>query len=414
MRIKVIRPKEQIQKKLRAAAYARVSTDSLEQESSLTNQTEYYEALLGGNPQYEFVGVYSDQGISGFKEARPGFQKMMEDARAGKMDIIYVKSISRFARNTETVLKFSRELKALGIGVYFELQRINTLSSEGELMMTILAAFAQAESETYSANSKMTIRRKFKNGEVPAATANTYGFEPDGFGGVRIVNDEAIVVRRIFDLALSGMIPADIRKHLNNRNILTRTGKKWSDSTVRRVLLNVMYKGDVHLQKTCKDQNRRSVKNHGQVESWYIEENHPAIVSPEEWDTVQRLIKEKPNPKSRRPKEDRTPVAYSSVDEDGKYLLAGKLHCPFCGSVLQHKWCNDRRQEYWACGRCVKKSTAACKGIYVPAQIAAVWDIQEPTTVVVEEDEYGNREFRPIPKRNYDRRQGCPYRGHKE
>lgn len=414
MRIKVIKPKERVQKKLRAAAYARVSTDSAEQENSLRNQTEHYEALLGGNPQYEFVGVYSDQGISGYKEARPGFQKMMEDARAGRMDIIYVKSISRFARNTETVLKFSRELKAMGIGVYFELQSINTLSSEGELMMTILAAFAQAESETYSANAKMTIRRKFRNGEIPVKMASTYGFEPDGFGGVKIIDDEALVIRRIFDLALSGIIPADIRKHLNNRNILTREGKKWSDSTVRKVLLNVMYKGDIQLQKTYKDQNRRSVPNNGQVDSWYIAENHPAIVSPEEWDKVQRILQEKENPKSRRPKKAPVPVAYSTVGENGKYRLSGMLYCPFCGCTLHHRWFNHKRKECWCCSKNTKQSAAACRGIYVPAQIAEEWDVREATTVILDEDEYGNRAYRPVPKRNYERRKECPYRGRTE
>ena len=145
MRIKIIKAGEtHPADRLKVCAYARVSTDSPEQEGSLENQEQHYREMITANPMYEFAGIYSDQGISGYKEARPGFQRMMEDARAGKIDLIITKSISRFARNTVTVLKSARELKGMGV---FELQNINTLSGEGELMLTILSAFAQAESE---------------------------------------------------------------------------------------------------------------------------------------------------------------------------------------------------------------------------------------------------------------------------
>ena len=148
MEIQVIKPRsEQEDKKLRVCAYARVSTDADEQENSLENQMATYEDLIKANPAYEFVGMYHDFGISGFKERRPGYQKMMHDCRAGKIDLIITKSVSRFARNTVTLLKSVRELKSLGVGIYFELQNINTLSSEGEVMLTIIAAFAQAEVE---------------------------------------------------------------------------------------------------------------------------------------------------------------------------------------------------------------------------------------------------------------------------
>lgn len=148
MKIKVIKPKKQLQaEKKKVCAYVRVSTDSLEQEDSLDNQAAYFRDFIQSNPEWEFVGIYSDQGISGFKESRPEFQRMIADAKDGKIDLIVVKSVSRFARNTETVLKFSRELKSIGVGIFFQLQNINTLSGAGELMLTILAAFAQAESE---------------------------------------------------------------------------------------------------------------------------------------------------------------------------------------------------------------------------------------------------------------------------
>lgn len=412
MRIKVIKAKKQVQKKKKVAAYVRVSTDTLEQEGSLINQTNYYESFLGSNPAFEFVGIYSDQGISGFKEKRPGFQQMIADAKAGKIDLIYVKSISRFARNTETVLKYSRELKKYGVGVYFELQNINTLSGEGELMMTILAAFAQAESENYRATTRMAVKRKYKNGEVSTTAAKTYGFEPDGYGGIRVNADQAVVVQKMFALAEGGMIPADIKKFLNHRNIPSPGGSKWDDTGVHRVLRNVMYKGDIILQKTYKDENRKTHKNRGQVDSWYIGENHPAIVEPEVWDAVQKLLDEKPNSKSRQPREDTGPVAYSRKGPDGRYLLTGLLYCPRCGALLHHKWSNGKRQEYWACSTNVKKSAVDCKGIWLPAQIAEEFEITEPTTVIENVDEYGNRAFTPVPKRNYERRQSCPYKKH--
>ena len=411
MRIRIIKAKTMTQqKKKRVAAYVRVSTDSMEQEGSLVNQSTYYESFLGNNPDYEFVGIYSDQGISGYEERRPGFQKMIEDARDGKIELIYVKSVSRFARNTEIVLKYSRELKQYGVGIYFELQNINTLSSEGELMLTILAAFAQAESENYRDTTRMAVRRKYAKGEISVAAAKTYGFEPDEYGGVRVLWDQAAVIRKMFELAYQGMIPSDIKKYLNHRNIPSPSGGRWDDTGVHRVLRNVMYKGDVILQKTYKDGNRKTHKNRGQVDQWYIAENHTPIVEPEVWEAVQKLLDEKPNPKSRQPREDTGPVAYSQKGADGKYLLTGLLYCPKCGAVLHHKWCNKKRQEYWACSTNIKKSAADCKGIWLPAQIAEEFEITEPSTVIENEDEYGNRAFTTVPKRNYERRASCPYK----
>ena len=166
MRVKVInkRPASVLQKK-RVCAYVRVSTDSRRQEESLENQMETYERLITGNPEYEFIGVFADQGISGYCENRPQFQRMMEKARSGEIDLIITKSISRFARNTVTVLKFARELKELGVGIFFEEQNINTLSGDGEMMLAVLASFAQEESRSMSENNKWSIRKKFERGK---------------------------------------------------------------------------------------------------------------------------------------------------------------------------------------------------------------------------------------------------------
>ena len=176
LKISIIEKKPELQKK-KVAAYCRVSTDHDEQEDSLENQIAHYENEIRSNPHYEFVEVYYDFGISGFKEKRQNFQRMLQDAREGKIDLIITKSISRFARNTDTVLKATRELKALNVAVYFELQGINTLTSEGELMMTVYAAFAQAESESNSALAKMAYQRRYEAGIPVQYLERCYGYD---------------------------------------------------------------------------------------------------------------------------------------------------------------------------------------------------------------------------------------------
>ena len=175
------RPASVLQKK-RVCAYARVSTDSRRQEDSLENQMETYERMITGNPEYEFIGVFADQGISGYCENRPQFQRMMEKARAGEIDLIITKSISRFARNTVTVLKFARELKELGVGIFFEEQNINTLSGDGEMMLAVLASFAQEESRSMSENNKWSIRKKFERGRVMITTSRFLGYDKNEYG----------------------------------------------------------------------------------------------------------------------------------------------------------------------------------------------------------------------------------------
>ena len=184
MRVKVINKRlDSVLQKKRGCAYARVSTDSGRQEDSLENQMETYERLITGNPEYEFIGVFADQGISGYCENRPQFQRMMEKARAGEIDLIITKSISRFARNTVTVLKFARELKELGVGIFFEEQNINTLSGDGEMMLAVLASFAQEESRSMSENNKWSIRKKFERGEVMITTSRFLGYDKNEYGG---------------------------------------------------------------------------------------------------------------------------------------------------------------------------------------------------------------------------------------
>lgn len=399
MRIKVIKPTKAVhQQKKKVCAYVRVSTDSLQQEDSLENQTTYFKGFITANPEWEFVGIYSDQGISGYKENRPGFQKMIADARAGNIDLIVVKSISRFARNTETVLKFSRELKSIGVGIFFQLQNINTLSGAGELMLTVLAAFAQAESEGASANAKMTYKRKFESGIPAHGLESTFGYKANAQGDIVVDEEKAAVVRQMFDLAEQGIWPSKIKQYLNKNGVPGCAGGDWDDTAVFRVLHNVSYKGDLILQKTYRDSRRKQRKNEGQVDQWYIAENHQPIVPPKQWDKVQEILRkrsehlQKPAP----PKPDKPRSSRNT------YPLSNLIYCPICGEKLIHKW-GKGKNEYWACKTNLKVGKDACKGIWLPAEVANDWgEITEPIVAVQYEDEYGMRRFTAYPKGEYD------------
>lgn len=407
MRIKVIKPTVATEnKRLKVCAYVRVSTDSLEQEDSLDNQIAYFQDYIRSNPAWEYVGIYADQGISGFKENRPQFQKMIADARAGKIDLIVVKSVSRFARNTETVLKFSRELKSIGVGIFFELQNINTLSGAGELMLTIIAAFAQAESQGASDNANLTVKRKFETGIPVQDLKYTFGFDTDEGGNTYIVEEQAQTVRLIFDLAQKGVWPSKIRRYLNNHGIKGCSGGEWDDTGVHRVLHNPAYKGSMVLQKTYLDSNRVRHKNEGQKDQWFITDNHPAIVSPEQWDAVQEILTARSEQLA--PKPPQKPAQPRS--SRNQYPLTNKLFCPLCGQKLHHKWSNQGKNEYWACSTNVKVGAKACKGIWLPAEIANSWgEINEPTTVIGYKDEYGMQQFTAYPKAEYELSDECPY-----
>ena len=407
MKIKKIpQKKELLNRRLRVCAYARVSSDSEEQEDSLENQTNRYKALISSRPGWEFAGVYSDRGISGYLDRREGFQRMLGDARAGKFDMILAKSISRFARNTLDLLNAIRELRSLGIAVYFELQDINTLTTAGELMLTIKGAFAQGESDDASALARMAIRRKFSNLERLAATDRTYGFQTGPDGELEVNESEATVVRLMFNLAEKGVWPSKIKQFLNANKVPAPSGGEWDDTGIARVLHNVMYKGDLILQKTVKDHRRISRPNRGEADQWYIKGDHPAIVTVEQWESVQNALADRrehlDTPLPPPPKEPRS----SHV----RYPLSDLLYCPHCGAKLIHKWSKGSR-EYWACRTNVKVSASACKGIWLPAPVANAWvGIAEPVTVIPYQDEYFMQRFTAIPKVEYDAFSDCPYR----
>ena len=333
-------------KRLKVCAYARVSTEASEQENSLENQVSHYTEMIQSNPAYEFAGVYADFGISGFKESRPQFQKMMQDAKNGKIDLIITKSVSRFARNTAIVLKASRELKERNVGIFFELQNMNTLSGEGELMLSIYSAFAQAESDDSSKNAYMTFQRKFKEGVPAVQFDRCFGFRLDSEGNPAIDEREAFAERKRIQLAHEGIAPTRNATQLNEMGIRTKTGKRWDATGVFRTLRNEKYKGDVMMQKTYLDADRVRHKNTGEKDRYYIADNHPALVDADVWNEVQEILDDK----SLVCKEKKEPKKMGG-NSHNTYPLSRMLYCPKCGATLHHKVSNGGRQIYWGCSR---------------------------------------------------------------
>lgn len=223
-------------KLLRTAAYARVSSGKDAMLHSLSAQVSYYNSLIQSNPEWLFCGVYADEALTGTKDTRENFQKLISECRAGNIDLIITKSISRFARNTVTLLETVRELKELGVDVYFEEQNIHSISPDGELMLTILASYAQEESYSASENQKWRIRKNFEFGKV--STVIMLGYKRNSEGVLEIIPEEAETVRMIFADFLNGIGRQSIANKLNELNILTKNGCQWTSEAIRSEIVN--------------------------------------------------------------------------------------------------------------------------------------------------------------------------------
>ena len=267
---------EQLSSRKRVAAYARVSCGKDEMLHSLAVQVSAYSTLIQSRADWEYVGVYADEAETGTKESRPEFQRLIGDCRAGLIDMIITKSISRFARNTVTLLETVRELKNLGICVYFDEQNIYTDSSDGELMLTILASYAQEESRSASENQKWKIRKDYNEGK-PSNYMSIYGYNHRD-GTLTIIPEEAEVVRMIFNEYLLGLGINAIMKKLIRLKIPTKRGGEWTEGTVWSILRNEKYIGDLCLQKgyVVDHIGKRRKRNKGELAKYYIEDNHPA------------------------------------------------------------------------------------------------------------------------------------------
>ena len=277
--------------KRKVAAYARVSTDSEEQLTSYEAQVDYYTKYIQSKANWEFVGVYTDEGISALNtKRRDGFNTMITDALNGKIDLIVTKSVSRFARNTVDSLTTVRRLKDKGVEVYFEKENIYTLDGKGELLITIMSSLAQEESRSISENVTWGQRKRFADGKVSLPYKHFLGYKKGENGLPEIVEEQAVIVKRIYKLFLDGKTPTWIARHLTEQEIPTPGGKTvWQSSTVESILTNEKYKGSALLQKqfTVNFLDKKMKVNEGEVPQYYVEESHPAIISTEIWNAVQ-------------------------------------------------------------------------------------------------------------------------------
>jgi len=326
---------------LRVAAYARVSTDQLEQLTSYEAQVDYYTRLIKSKAEWEFVGVYTDKGITGTnRKKRDGFNKMIKDALDGKIDMIITKSVSRFARNTVDTLTTIRELKSHGIAVYFEEQNINTMDGKGELLITIMSSLAQEESRSISENVTWGMRKRFSDGKVSMAYKYFLGYEKGKDGLPSIVEEEAQIVRYIYRMFLEGKTGVGIAKALEDMGIPSPMGsKKWSNTTVMSILQNEKYRGSAILQKTYTVDflEKKVKKNKGEVPQYYVEHSHEPIIDPVEFDHVQLELKRRRANRGRH---------------SSKSVFSSRIECSDCGAYYGRKvWHSNSeyRTEAWQC-----------------------------------------------------------------
>ena len=329
------------QRKRRVAGYARVSTDSEEQFTSYEAQVDYYTNYIKSRDDWEFVKVYTDEGISGTNtKKREGFKNMIKDALDGKIDLIITKSVSRFARNTVDSLTTVRQLKEKGIEIYFEKENIWTLDSKGELLITIMSSLAQEESRSISENVTWGQRKRFADGKVCVPFKHFLGYDRGQDGNLVLNEKEAVIVRRIFSMFLQGMTPYGIASQLTADGILSPGKKeKWNATTVKRMLSNEKYKGDALLQKsyTVDFLTKKKKVNEGEIPQYYVENNHEAIIEPAVFEMVQRELER------RQPGHNR---------HSGVHMFSGKIKCGECGSWYGSKvWHSNSkyRRMIWQC-----------------------------------------------------------------
>lgn len=347
-KVRRIEPKLPIVKgRKKVAAYARVSMETDRLAHSLSAQMSYYNGIIQANPEWEFAGVYADSGISGTGTGkRDGFRKMLADCNTGKIDLVLTKSISRFARNTVDLLNTVRHLKDIGVEVRFEKEKISSFSADGELMLTLLASFAQEEVHSLSENSKWGIRKTYRNGTDGVRNKKVLGYRYDGEKYVR-KEDEAEIVRFVFEQTVAGMKASDILEKLKKRGAKTWRGGDFTYSHLNSILKNEIYIGDRRLQKYYVEDPIRhnKVKNRGELPQYYISGCHEPVIDKAIFDKVQEILKERAGA---------VPV----------YPFTGKIKCKVCGSSFTRKKGKGKGKTYiyWIC-RSKKKNRAACPSV---------------------------------------------------
>lgn len=370
MRIKELPAKPKEQKKLRVAAYARVSAEMEWKLHSLEEQEDYYRGYITNHSGWELVEVYSDYGISGTTIQRPEFQRMLEDCRAGKIDLVVTKSVTRFARNTVILLQTIRELKSLGIDCFFEKEQMHSISPDGELLLTLLAMYAEEEARSASENQLWRIHKRFEQGRPWVGNMLGYRLVE---GKMIIVPEEAEIVRQIYADYLSGMGKNAIANKLLRSGVQTQYSKNWTEYYIGQILQNEKYIGDMLLQKTYR-QDFRSKKgkvNHGAVLQYYIEGSHEAIIDKETFDAVQR--------ERARRNAHGLPSKKESNEEN---IFVGMIICGKCEHhYIRKHFSGKYGKTEWICNRYLRRGKSAC-----PSQKIQEHILLEKTKEVLETD----------------------------
>ena len=339
--------------RIKVAAYARVSSGKDAMLHSLSAQVSHYSELIQSNPGWEYAGVYADEAKTGTRQdSREQFNRLIEDCRAGKIQLIITKSISRFARNTVTLLSVIRELKALGVDVFFEEQNLHTMSADGELMLTVLGSYAQEESLSASENQKWRIRKNFSEGKPWDATILGYRIGDEGY----VVEEaEAAIVRRIYEMYLDGKGMQAICNILNGEGVETRFSRSWHISTIHHILTNPTYTGNLILQKTFRQDHltKKTLKNEGQLQKFVITEAHTPIISQETFDRVQAIRQ------SRAARLNTTGKDYTA-----RYPFSGLIVCANCGAHYRRKVTHTG--PVWMCATYNKLGRKGCQSKAIP------------------------------------------------
>lgn len=350
--------KEKI-KKLRVAAYCRVSTETEEQNSSYEVQVAHYTEFIKKNNEWEFAGIFADDGISGTNtKKREEFNRMIDECMEGKIDLVITKSISRFARNTLDCLKYIRQLKEKNIAVFFEKENINTMDAKGEVLLTIMASLAQQESQSLSQNVKLGLQYRYQQGKVQVNHKRFMGYTKDEDGNLIIVPEEAEIIKRIYREYLEGKSLAGIGRDLEKDGILTAAGKpKWRPETIKKILNNEKYIGDALLQKTITVDflTKKRVKNEGHLPQYYVENSHEAIIPKELFLQAQEELHRRNNIYTGTDKNKRI---YSS-----KYALSTITFCGDCGDIYRRTYWNvhGRKEIVWRCVTRIEQGPKVCK-----------------------------------------------------
>ena len=370
---KIVTPVEHLPKlkaRKKVAAYVRVSSGKEAMIHSLAAQADYYSNLINMEHEWLLVGIYSDEAITGTKGERKGFQQMLEDCKDGKVDMIITKSISRFARNTVTLLETVRSLKLMGVDVFFEEQNIHTMSADGELMLTILASYAQEESRSVSENMKWRIKKNFEEG-MPW-NGGMLGYRI-GDGQYVVIAEEAAVVKRIYAEFLEGKGTNAIAQGLNEDMVPTRYGERWHPSVIAKILRNYTYTGNLLLQKTFVENHitKKNKINQGELPQYHVEDAHEAIIDMDTFRKVQEEMERRTKKYGHAPK------------SQNRYPFSGLIVCGNCGKSYRRKV--TATQPVWICATYNTQGKKYCDSKQIPestlaevtATVASIEDIEK-------------------------------------